>query len=338
MISRYSASVEIIAELGSVHDGSFGNALKLIDCAADSGATIAKFQLHIAEAETTKNAPSPSYFSLENRYDYFNRISFNKSQWLEIKEKCHSVNLKFGCSPFSLEAVDFLLDVGVDVLKIPSGEVTNHPLIACVAKANREVHISSGMSNWDEIDLAMKLLQEVDKLVLMQCTSLYPALPAQVGLNLISEMGKRYERKGLSIGFSDHSRGIAMPIAAVALGASAVEKHLTFSRKMYGSDAFNALEPGEFAEMCAGIKEVRESLNHPVDKNQLEVFNENRAIFQKSIYIRRSLKQGETLTLDKVKFLKPGTGISPSEWSLIEGKKATHDLPEGKILKSEDYQ
>ena len=330
--------IEIIAEIGSVHDGSFGNAIKLVECAAESGATVAKFQLHISSAETSENAPNPSYFNSESRFDYFNRITFSKSQWLEIKERCHSLGIKFGCSPFSIEAVDFLLEVGVDILKIPSGEITNHPLIEYVAETGLPIHISSGMSTWAELDEAIAILTPVQNLCVMQCASLYPAPPLKIGLNNILEMKNRYESKRVSVGFSDHSTGIVMPIAAVALGARAIEKHLTFSRKMYGSDAFNALEPLEFKEMSLGIRAVEIALQNPVDKDNIEDFIENRLIFQKSIVAGRNLAKGESISLECVKFLKPANGLLPSEWKKITGRRINRNLPAGHLISFEDFE
>ena len=338
MTTVESQGIEIIAEIGSVHDGSFGNALKLVECAAESGATVAKFQLHISSAETSENAPNPSYFNSESRYDYFNRIAFSKNQWVEIKERCHSLGIKFGCSPFSIEAVDFLLDVGVDILKIPSGEITNHPLIEYISETGRPIHISSGMSTWAEIDEAIAILNSVQDLCLMQCASMYPAPPLKIGLNNISEMKNRYESKRVSIGFSDHSTGIVMPIAAVALGARAIEKHLTFSRKMYGSDAFNALEPMEFKEMSLGIRSVEIALQNPIDKNNIEDFIENRLIFQKSIVAGRNVAKGESLSLECVKFLKPASGLLPSEWKKIMGRRINRNIPAGHLISFEDFE
>jgi N-acetylneuraminate synthase len=248
------------------------------------------------------------------------------------------LNIKFGCSPFSIQAVDFLLEVGVDILKIPSGEITNHPLIEYISETGLPIHISSGMSTWAEIDEAIAILDPVQNLCLMQCASLYPAPPIKIGLNNILEMKNRYENQRVSIGFSDHSTGIVMPIAAVALGARAVEKHLTFSRRMYGSDAFNALEPMEFKEMSLGIREVEIALKNPVDKNDTEDFVENRRIFQKSIITGRNIAKGEIISLECVKFLKPANGLLPSEWKKIMGRRVNRSLPAGHLVSFEDFE
>lgn len=337
MVSAKPASIEIVAELGSVHDGSFGNAIKLVECAAAAGATTAKFQLHIPEAETLRDAPNPKYFTSENRFDYFTRTSFTDSQWSELRERCHALGLKFGCSVFSEEAVEKVVEYGVDIVKVPSGEVTNHPMLYLLRDSGKAIHMSSGMSNWKEIESAVEILNSaVNQLTVLQCTSLYPTLPRFVGLNIIHELKARINDEKVSIGFSDHSQNIHMPIAAVALGATVVEKHLTFSRKMYGSDAFNALEPDEFFSMSSSINSVYEAIRNPVDKDDLRFLEESRNIFQKSVFYARNLRSGEVLTLKGVKFLKPGTGVQPNQWSRLEGRILKRDVVEGDKLSEED--
>jgi N,N'-diacetyllegionaminate synthase len=326
--------MEIIAELGSVHDGSFGNAIKLIELAAKVGATVAKFQLHISEEESTLDAPSPSFFKEENRYEYFNRLSFTDSQWREIVSVCHSHSIKFGCSVFSIKALDQILSYNIDVLKIPSGEVSNIPLINMIAECDVPVHLSTGMSTWSEIDEAVEILARKN-LSIFQCTSLYPTNPSQVGLNVISEMQTRY---GFPIGFSDHTQGFEFSVAAVSLGASLIEKHLTFSRQMYGSDAFNALEPSEFEAMCKGLRNIELAMLNPIDKNHLVNLIEVRKTFQKSIYASRFIPTGEVITVDSVKFLKPDVGISARHWKTVVGKKSRRDINSGEVILKEDVE
>lgn len=325
--------MEIIAEVGSVHDGSFGNALKLIDLAKECGATTAKFQLHSAEHEMVKNAPSPEYFSTESRFDYFERLSFSNQQWRSIRAHCESVGIKFGCSIFSIEALQMLTqDIGVDVLKIPSGEVTNIPLIEECSKFGDEIYLSTGMGSWEEIDKAVKILER-NNLSIFQCTSIYPTAPKKVGLNVIKEMKDRYARP---IGFSDHTLGIEFPIAAVALGATIIEKHLTFSRKMYGSDAFNALEPAEFKAMSTCISNINESLESPVDKNDLDDLVIMKKTFQKSIYASKRIKIGSIITRADLVFLKPDEGISAAHYKELYGRKAARNIEIGEVIHLSD--
>ena len=178
----------IIAEVGSVHDGSFGNALKLLNVAADCGADVVKFQTHIAGAETLRNAPTPAFFDLEPRFEYFERTSFSKIQWQSIIDKCNERGIEFLSSPFSIEAVELLEDLGVKSYKIPSGEVTNTPLLDVIAKTQKPVLLSSGMSTWKELDKAVDTIKRVHSdITVLQCTSEYPCPNEEVGLNVRDE-------------------------------------------------------------------------------------------------------------------------------------------------------
>jgi N-acetylneuraminate synthase len=209
----------IIGEVGSVHDGSFGNACKMIELAARCGANVVKFQTHVAEAETLANAPSPSYFKAEPRFQYFKRTAFSREQWKELFEIARANGLLFMSSPFANEAVDQLEQTGIDIYKIASGEVTNLPLLERVAATRKPVVLSSGMSNWAELDRAVEVLRGGD-LTIMQCTSAYPCPPERAGINVLGEMATRY---GVPTGLSDHTQGIAAAVAAIVLGATVIE-------------------------------------------------------------------------------------------------------------------
>ncbi len=319
----------IIAEVGSVHDGSFGNAKKLVECAAQKGADAIKFQTHISEAETTKYASSPSYFNSEARYEYFKRTSFNKKQWIELKKIAQSNNIKFLSSPFSLEAVDLLEEIGQEIYKIPSGEVTNFPLLKKIAELGKPVLLSSGMSNWAELDKAVSFFKNKCDLTVMQCSSIYPCPPEKVGLNIISEMKTRYS---CNIGFSDHTEGISAPLAAAALGATVIEKHLTFSKLMYGSDAKHSMEPDEFSKMVKLIKEVWQIMNNKVDKNNLKDVEAMKDIFQKSIVAKNKLQSGSFIKESDLAYKKPGTGLSASKFEEIIGMQITRDFEKDELI------
>lgn len=327
--------INIIAEIGSVHDGSFGNACKLIELAAKCGADTVKFQAHIAASETLRDAPAPAYFKGEPRFAYFERTAFNKSQLSELKNLAAANGIKFLCSPFSIEAVDLLEQVGVDSYKIPSGEVTNIPLLARIARTGKAVFLSSGMSNWTELDAAVEALRPGGPLVILQCTSQYPCPPERVGLNVLTEMKQRYM---LPVGLSDHTHGHAASFAAAALGAEVVEKHLTFSKLMYGSDAANAMEPEEFTIYCAGLREISRMLASPVDKNDLSELGEMKRVFEKSVVTARSLKAGAVLTLETLAFKKPGDGIPASRYQELIGKTVARDLPADHKLSPDDLR
>jgi N,N'-diacetyllegionaminate synthase len=331
---KTSLNNTIIAEIGSVHDGSFGNAGKLVELAAELGADIVKFQTHIAEFETLKSAPSPKHFDSEPRYEYFERTSFSKDQWINLKKIAETNSLEFMSSPFSIQAVNLLEDIGVRMFKVASGEVTNLPLIERIAETGKPVFLSSGMSNWEELDAAVEILKD-SPLVVMQCSSMYPCEPKNVGLNVMQEMKTRYGIKS-DIGFSDHSSNVAAGVAAATLGAKAIEKHLTFSKKMYGSDARFALEPKEFRFYVQTIREAWEIMENPVDKSDIKPFLETRRVFQKSIVFAQDLEAGHKITFDDLAFMKPGGGISPPEYKKLLGRTLRSRKAKGEVLAYED--
>ena len=313
----------VIAEVGSVHDGSFGNACKLIETAAECGADVVKFQMHISGSESLVDAPSPAYFFAEPRYQYFDRTSFDLKEWSALKKVADSLGIEFLVSPFSNDSVKILEDIGVYAYKIASGEVTNIDMIEVIAATGKPVFVSSGMSNWEELDLAISTLNDCKDLTVMQCSSIYPCPPEKVGLNIISEMKVRYSCK---VGFSDHSLGIAAAVSSVMLGVTAIEKHLTFSRSMYGSDAKYSLEPVEFREMVGYIREIEKVLKNPVDKNVITDFEMIREVFQKSIVASMDLPSGTILEKKHIEFKKPGDGILANQFRHVIGKKLLVDL------------
>ncbi len=323
----------IIAEVGSVHDGSFGNACKLIEAVKNTGANAIKFQTHLAEHETLKNAPNPSYFTDENRYDYFVRTSFSKKQWVKLKNLAKSSKLIFISSVFSIESFNLLYSCGIKNIKIPSGEVSNISLLEAISsKKDVNVILSCGMSNYNEIDNAFKILKN-NNLSILQCTSEYPCSPKNVGLNVIEKLKKRYK---IDIGFSDHTLGFAASFAATALGANIIEKHFTFSRLMYGSDAKNAMEPEEFTQFVRGIKEIWSMIDNPVDKKISYQIKKMKDIFEKSIVTKVNLKKGDIITLDKISFKKPGTGINSSDYKKILNKRIKVNKKINTIIKWKD--
>jgi N-acetylneuraminate synthase len=322
----------IIAEIGSVHDGSFGNAVKLIEAAAAAGAGAAKFQTHIAAAETLRNAPMPSYFKGEPRFKYFERTGFTRDQWRELKAACDANKVVFLSSPFSLEAVDLLEDVGVGTYKIPSGEVTNIPLLEKIRQTGKPVLLSSGMSDWTELDAAMAALKGAP-VTILQCTSAYPCKPEEVGLNVIGEMAARYK---VPVGFSDHTMGYAASFAAAAMGATVIEKHFTYSRLMYGSDAKHSMEPEEFAVFSQGLRDIWKMRASPVDKADASAYAEMKRIFQKSVVLQRDKKAGATLTLADLAFKKPGDGIPAARYGEVVGRKLARDAAADHKLSWED--
>ena len=327
--------VLIVAEVGSVHDGSFGNAKKIIEVAAACGVDAVKFQTHIPEAETLLDAPMPPYFKGEPRFKYFKRTGFSLEQWCEIKQHRDENSVVFLSSPFSEEAVDLLEKVGMSQYKIPSGEVTNTPMLEKIAKLGKPVILSSGMSSWDELDHAVATIHNHNKrLTVLQCTSEYPCSYEQVGLNVMLEMSARYD---VPVGYSDHTLTNYAVYAAVTLGASIVEKHFTFSRKMYGSDAQHSLEPDGMTDLVQGVRAIETMLTSPVNKEDITAYAEMKRIFEKSLVTAVDIAAGTRLTRSMVAIKKPGTGISAARLEEFLGREIRRSIFAGEVLLESDF-
>ncbi|NQY73418.1 MAG: N-acetylneuraminate synthase family protein [Candidatus Margulisbacteria bacterium] len=328
----------IIAEIGNTHEGSVGLAKQFIKSAAECGVDTVKFQTHIFEAESLPNAPNPPYFTGESRKEYFERTAFNLGQYKQLKEfaekECH---VRFISSPFSIEAVDLLEDLGIQEYKIPSGEVTNLPLLKRILRTNKPVLLSSGMSSWDELDRAVETLKlnGSSDLTILQCTSEYPCPPENAGLNILSEMKKRFN---LPIGYSDHTLGTAIPVAAVVLGATVIEKHFTLSKRMYGSDAMNATEPHEFKKLVKAIRDIETSLHSTVNKDQkaseLTIMKQT---FEKSIVSASNLPKGHNIQDSDLAFKKPGSGIPAYSYQSLIGKVINKNIPQNHMFQLSDF-
>ena len=320
-------SVFVIAEAGMNHDGSLGNAIRLAEEAAAAGADAVKFQLHDARAETTRDAPSPPYFRHETRWEYFERTAFDEAQWRTLKEACDAAGVEFLCSAFSLEALERLERLGVARHKIPSGEVTNVELVRAAAQTGKQVIVSSGMSSWAELDAAVEAAGS--NALVMQCTSAYPTPPERVGLNLLAELRERY---GLPVGLSDHTEGSSACLAATALGAVALEKHLTLSRRMYGPDAVLALEPEELAALVRGVREIERMLSSPIDKDDVAPYAEMKQVFEKSVVSTVEIPAGALIERSMLAVKKPGTGIPGRRLEEVVGRRAKVAIPADAVL------
>jgi N-acetylneuraminate synthase len=333
--NKMTQPVTIIAEVGSVHDGSFGNAQKLIEVAAACGVNAVKFQTHIPEAETLPDAPMPPYFKGEPRFQYFKRTGFSLEQWKALKQHCNQHGVMFLSSPFSEEAVDLLEKVGMAQYKIPSGEVTNLPMLEKIAQLEKPVLLSSGMSSWEELDQAVKTIRRYhDQITVLQCTSKYPCPYDQVGLNVMMAMKDRYD---LPVGLSDHTLTNYACFAAVTLGATVVEKHFTFSRKMYGSDAPHSLEPDELKDLIDGIRAIETMLAASVDKDEVAPYSQMKQIFEKSLVARVDIPAGTKLAREMIAIKKPGTGISAARLDDFLGKVVQQSIPADQLLSEEDF-
>jgi N-acetylneuraminate synthase len=327
-----ASRVLIVAEAGMNHDGSLGIAERMIETAAECGADAIKFQLHDARAETTRDAPPPPYFAGESRFAYFERTAFDDSGWERLRTRCDRAGIEFLCSAFSVEAVARLEALGVARHKVPSGEVTNLPLLERIRATGKPVLLSSGMSSWTELDAAVDVLRGPG-LAVLQCTSAYPCPPERVGLNAMLEMRERY---GCPVGLSDHTESIAASLAAAALGASALEKHFTLSKRLYGPDAALSLEPDELAALVRGVREIERMLASPVDKDDVEAFREMKAVFEKSVVAAADIAAGTTIEAHMVAAKKPATGIPARRLAEVVGRRARRDIAADAVLVEDD--
>jgi N,N'-diacetyllegionaminate synthase len=321
------SAVNVIAEVGMTHDGSLGHAIRMAETAAECGVDAVKFQLHDAQAETTRGAPSPPYFKHETRWEYFERTAFTDDEWARLKQACEDAGVEFLCSVFSVEAVERLEGIGVGRYKIGSGEVTNLELVRRVAETRKPVLLTSGMSSWAELDAAVAAAG--DDVTVLQCTSQYPTPPERVGLNVFAELRERYARP---VGFSDHTLGNVAALAAVTLGATVVEKHFTLSRDMYGPDARFATEPAEFEELVDGIRELETMLANPIDKDDLAPVAEMKEVFEKSVVSTREIPAGAAISREMVAAKKPGTGIPARMLPEVLGRTARVDIAADTVL------
>jgi len=328
--------ISLIAEIGSIHDGSYGNAVKAIEAAAAAGADTVKFQTHVADAETLPDAPMPPYFKGEPRLQYFRRTAFTLEQWRGLAAAAKDCGVGFMSSPFALEAVDLLEACGLGIYKIASGEVTNLPLLERIAATGKPVLLSSGMSSWRELDVAVETLRKGGPLTVLQCMTAYPCPPEEVGLNVLGELRARY---GLPVGYSDHTAGNTAAIAAATLGAVAIEKHFTFSKLMYGSDAKNAAEPPQFAALAEALKEVSRMLATDVDKDKAAAgLGDMKRIFEKSVVTARPIKAGNKISMADLAFKKPGDGISAARYREVVGRIAARDISADRKIAPDDLK
>lgn len=328
---------DIIGEIGQAHDGSLGILHSYIDAVAEAGADAIKFQTHIAEAESSAAEPFRINFSYEDktRYDYWQRMGFTKDQWIGIKQHCENAGLEFMSSPFSLAAVDLLEELGVKSYKIGSGEVSNFLILEKIAKTGKPILLSSGMSSFNELDATLQFLQKFDAQVsLFQCNTQYPTPPENVGLNVIPEMIERYQ---IPVGLSDHSGEIFPALAAIALGASLIEVHVVFDKRMFGPDATSSLSIDQFAEMVRGIRFLEKGLQHPIDKRDSSRFAKVKGIFEKTLAVNKDMTKGQIIQLEDLESKKPAAqGISATNYQAVVGKRLKRDMNKWDFLKSKD--
>ncbi len=329
----------IIAEIGQAHDGSLGMAMSYIDALAQTGVDAVKFQIHIAEAESSIYEPFRIKFSEQDktRFDYWKRMEFTLAEWKVLKERCDEKNVEFLASAFSNKAVDLLEDLGVKRYKIGSGEVSNFLLLEKIAETGKPVILSSGMSSCAELDATIKFLKEKKvSYSILQCTTAYPTKPEQYGLNVIQELIERYQ---VSVGYSDHSAKIETCIAATALGAEILEFHAVFSRKSFGPDSSSSLEIDEIEKLVKSVKNISNALENPVDKSDNNAFDELKSIFEKSLAVNKDLKKGHIIKFEDLEAKKPKRkGIDAANFREVIGQELKTDLAKWDFLNREHLQ
>lgn len=329
----------LIAEIAQAHEGSLGILHSYIDAVAKTGVQAIKFQMHIAEAESSVHEPFRVKFSKEDdtRFDYWKRMQFSLDQWKGIKTHCDEVGLDFICSPFSNLAVDWLEEIEVKIYKIGSGEVNNLLLLEKICATGKPIIISSGMSSFEELDKTVNFLKSKNaQFSILQCTTAYPTKPEQFGLNVIKELKDRYD---VPIGFSDHSAKVATGIAAVALGAEILEFHVVFHRDIFGPDAIASLTIEETKLLVESVHEIQLSMDNPIDKNNNNQFKELKSIFEKSLAVNKDLPINHVITFDDLESKKPkGFGISATDFRKVIGKKLNKQKSQWDFLNEEDLE
>ena len=327
--------VFIIAEAGVNHNGNIEIAKRLVDAAALSGADAIKFQTFKAENLVCKDAKKAEYQlkatdKMETQYSMLKKLELTEEMHWALLAYCREKNIIFLSTPFDIDSVRVLDTMGVSIIKIPSGEITNLPYLREVAKLHKKVILSTGMSSLSEVRNAVDVLKEngAKDITVLQCNTQYPTPLPDVNLLAMANMGKELE---VPVGYSDHTQGIEVPLAAVALGACVIEKHFTLDRSMEGPDHKASLEPSELKAMVEGIRKIELALGK--DVKQISVSEKaNRDIVRKSIVAAKLIKRGELFTEENLTTKRPGTGICPMRWNEIIGTIADRDYKPDEMI------
>jgi N,N'-diacetyllegionaminate synthase len=325
-------SVLIIAEAGVNHNGDLATALRLVEAAAAAGADIVKFQTFNADRLVTRSAAKAGYQrrsdAPETQHEMLSRLALGPDEHEQLLGHCRTHGIGFLSTPFDVESVDLLVRLRVDRFKIPSGEITNLPYLRKIGSLGRPVILSSGMATLDEVSAALAVLESAgtqrSAITVLHCTTQYPTPAENVNLRAMMSMSRQLN---VAVGYSDHTRGIEVPIAAVALGASIIEKHLTLDRRMSGPDHEASLEPQEFARMIQAIRAVEVAMGDGIKRPvaaELEIMDSVR----KSVVAARSIRKGDEFTLANITAKRPGTGVSPMKLDEIVGRIAHRDFAE----------
>lgn len=325
----------IIAEAGVNHNGSFELAKKMVDAAKEAGVDYVKFQTFNPQKLVSKYAEKAEYQkkntgSNETQLEMLQKLTLTEQNFIALKEYCNEVGIGFISTPFDLESIYFLEKFNMDFWKVPSGEVTNLPYLEAIAKTKRKVIMSSGMCDIQEIRDAIDVLEKngTSEIVLLHCNTQYPTPYGHVNLSAMNTIKDALHKE---VGYSDHTQGIEVPIAAVAMGATVIEKHFTLDKEMEGPDHKASLDPIELKQMVTAIRNIEQAIGNGLkEPSPSEIAN--KAIARKSIVASRAIKKGEIFSEDNLTTKRPGTGISPMEWHQIIGNIAKRDFFEDEMI------
>ena len=327
----------IIAEAGVNHNGSLEMAFELIDAASDAGADVVKFQTFKAENLVTQSAAKANYQLgttdvQETQFEMIKKLELSYDMHLKLISKCNEKGIRFSSTGFDTSSVDVLIELGVDFLKVPSGEITNLPYLRHVGTKGLPIILSTGMCKMQEVASALEILEKAGArkhdITVLHCNTEYPTPMEDVNLRAMLSMENEL---GLKVGYSDHTLGIEVPIAAVAMGATVIEKHFTLDRSMDGPDHAASLEPSKLKKMVSSIRTVEKALGD----GQKKPSNSERAnigVVRKSIVASKNIKAGDQFSSDNLGVKRPGTGISPMQWDEVIGKVASKDFNPDELI------
>lgn len=327
----------IIAEAGVNHNGKIELARQLIDVAVEAKVDYVKFQTFKTELAISKFAQKADYqkqttSEAETQFELVKKLELDKNTHIELIAYCKSKNIKFLSTAFDLDSIDLLFELGIDFFKIPSGEINNYPYLKKIAEKGLPVVMSTGMANLSEIEQAMDVMVDNglsrDQITILHCNTEYPTPMADVNLKAMQTIKDAFKVK---VGYSDHTLGIEIPIAAVALGATVIEKHFTLDRNMEGPDHKASLEPGELKAMVNSIRNIEIALGHGL-KQETESEKKNKFIARKSIVASCAIQKGELLTEENITTKRPGNGITPMRWNEVIGRSAKKDFSPDELI------